>query len=59
MGMSLLMFWHHLGEFVGPLYFGKIFDLTGQWAASGGAMVPVCVVGAIVCFLLKIEHSTS
>lgn len=45
-GMSLLMFWHHLGEFVGPLYFGSIIDLTSSWPSAGLLMAPVCIIGA-------------
>ena len=46
-GMSLLMFWHHLGEFAGPVYFGEMLDRTGSWQAAALGMVPVCAAGAL------------
>lgn len=44
LGMSLLMFWHHLGEFVGPMYFGELLD-SMSWEMASVCMVPVCLVG--------------
>ena len=52
-GMSLLMFWHHLGEFVGPIYFGEVLDMTGDWNLAGVIMVPVCLVGGACGWLMK------
>lgn len=44
LGMSLLMFWHHLGEFVGPIYFGELLDSL-SWETASVCMVPVCLIG--------------
>lgn len=52
-GMSLLMFWHHLGEFVGPVYFGRVLDLSGSWQTAAAAMVPVCIIGGIAGMMMK------
>lgn len=54
-GMSLLMFWHHLGEFVGPVYFGHILDLTASWSTTGMFMVPICLIGGTAGLLMRIK----
>jgi len=54
-GMSLLMFWHHLGEFVGPVYFGSVIDLTASWQSAGLFMAPVCLVGAAAGMAMRIR----
>jgi len=54
-GMSLLMFWHHLGEFVGPVYFGRVLDLTSSWPSAGLFMAPVCLVGAAAGMAMRIK----
>ncbi len=54
-GMSLLMFWHHLGEFVGPVYFGSLIDFTSSWPIAGFLMAPVCIIGAIAGMAMRIK----
>ncbi len=54
-GMSLLMFWHHLGEFVGPVVFGGILDMTSSWTMAAAGMVPVCLVGGVAGWLMRIK----
>ena len=44
LGMAFLMFWHHLGECVGPLYFGGLLD-SFSWEMASVCMVPVCLLG--------------
>lgn len=52
-GMSLLMFWHHLGEFVGPLYFGGILDHTASWTTTSLYMIPICLIGGLAGLMMK------
>lgn len=54
-GMSLLMFWHHLGEFVGPLYFGALLDKTSSWTIAAIFMVPICVIGGVAGAMMKVR----
>ena len=54
-GMSLLMFWHHLGEFVGPVYFGELLDRTSDWPEAGLFMVPVCLIGGVAGLQMRIR----
>ncbi|MDC0335766.1 MFS transporter [Pseudodesulfovibrio sp.] len=52
-GMSLLMFWHHLGEFAGPIYFGKILDMTSNWTTAAAFMVPICLIGGVAGWMVR------
>lgn len=54
-GMALLMFWHHLGECIGPLYFGEILDMTGSWPTAGAYMIPICLLGGLAGWLMKVR----
>jgi MFS family permease len=52
-GMAILMFTMKLGSFIGPVLFGKIFDMTSSWTVASYAMIPVCLVGAITACMMK------
>lgn len=47
--------WISVGEFVGPVYFGRLMDLTGDWQTAGLFMVPVCLIGATTGMLMRIK----
>jgi len=53
-GMALLQFWHHLGEFVGPVYFGSVLDHS-SWAMAGYCMIPVCIIGGVAGLMMRIK----
>jgi MFS family permease len=52
-GMAILMFTMKLGQFIGPVMFGKIFDVTGSWSVGAYAMIPVCLIGAVTASMMK------
>ena len=53
-GMAIMMTCHHLGEFIGPILFGKIVETNG-WAMAGYALIPICLLGAFVGGLAKVR----
>ncbi len=51
-GMAIFMFCSHIGEFIGPVMFGSILDVS-SWTIAGYVMVPVCLLGAVTGFIAK------
>jgi MFS family permease len=43
---------HHLGEFVGPVFFGSLIDHLG-WINAAYIMAPVCLICGIAGFMIK------
>lgn len=55
-GMGVAALCQNLGMFLGPIIFGLLLDITAQnWALSGYLMIPICLIGAITAWLVKIR----
>lgn len=53
-GMAVVMAGQNLGMFVGPVVFGGLVETIG-WATAGYALIPVCVVGVVAGWSVRVR----
>jgi MFS family permease len=53
-GMAVLALGQNLGMFIGPAIFGALVASMG-WVSAGYVMIPICIVGIIAAWLVKIR----
>jgi len=53
-GMAILMAGQNLGMFVGPAVFGGLIESIG-WITAGYILIPVCVVGVIAGWFVRVR----
>ena len=53
-GMAVLALGQNSGMFIGPVMFGKLLE-TMSWTAAGYWLIPVCVVGIVAAWLVKVR----
>ncbi len=53
-GLGVIMLGQNLGVLVGPVWFGQMVKLSG-WAAAGNWMIPVCLLGFLAGWFVKIR----
>jgi predicted MFS family arabinose efflux permease len=53
-GMAVLALGQNLGMFIGPAIFGILVASMG-WATAGYLMIPICIVGIIAGWLVKVR----
>ena len=53
-GMAVLALGQNLGMFIGPVMFGQLVESMG-WTAAGYLMIPVCAIGIIAGWLVKVR----
>jgi MFS family permease len=54
-GMSVAALGQNIGMYIGPTLFIRIQEATQSWAAAGYWMIPICLVGIIATFLIKVR----
>ena len=59
-GMAVAILGQQIGSYIGPWLFGKILDLSATvdiaaYATGGYWMIPVCLVGIIATFFIKVR----
>jgi len=53
-GMAVIMVGQNLGMFIGPAVFGGLVEVT-SWIVAGYMLMPVCVVGIIAGWFVKVR----
>jgi MFS family permease len=55
-GIGVVTLCQNVGMFLGPILFGQLLELTNKnWAVAGYAMIPICLLGAIMGLMAKIR----
>jgi MFS family permease len=54
LGLAILLIGQSLGQIFGPIFFGEIVQRSG-WAMAGYLMIPVCLLGFISGWMVKIR----
>jgi MFS family permease len=54
LGLAVVLIGQNLGQLVGPLLFGEFVNSLG-WLAAGDLMIPVCLLGFISGWLVRIR----
>lgn len=54
-GMSVAAVGQNIGMYVGPSLFIRIQEATGNWAAAGYWMIPICLLGILATCLIKVR----
>jgi MFS family permease len=53
-GMAVLALGQNLGMFIGPVLFGKLVERTG-WVGAGYSMIPICLLGVVAGWLVRVR----
>jgi MFS family permease len=54
LGLGIVLIGQNLGQLLGPIFFGEMVQSSG-WVAAGYLMIPVCLVGCISSWMVKIR----
>jgi MFS family permease len=54
LGLAILLIGQSIGQLLGPIFFGEIVQRSG-WVMAGYWMIPVCLVGFISSWMVKIR----
>jgi MFS family permease len=54
LGLGIVLIGQNLGQLLGPIFFGEIVQGSG-WVVAGYLMIPVCLVGFISSWMVKIR----
>jgi MFS family permease len=54
LGLAILLIGQSVGQLLGPIVFGEMVQRSG-WAMAGYLMIPVCLVGFISSWMVKIR----
>jgi MFS family permease len=53
-GLAILLIGQSIGQILGPVFFGEIVQRSG-WEMAGYMMIPICLVGFISSWMVKIR----
>ena len=54
LGLGIVLIGQNLGQLLGPIFFGEVVQSSG-WIVAGYLMIPVCLIGFISSWLVKIR----
>jgi MFS family permease len=54
LGLGIVLIGQNLGQLLGPIFFGEMVQSSG-WVVAGYLMIPVCLVGFISSWMVKIR----
>lgn len=54
LGLAVILVGQNLGQLIGPVLFAALVDIQG-WAAAGYWMIPICLLGFLTGWLVKVR----
>jgi MFS family permease len=54
-GMGAVVALQNVGLLLGPVLFGRIVQVSGNWALAGYAMIPITLLGVLVGSLIEVR----
>ncbi|HNB53275.1 MAG TPA: MFS transporter [Anaerolineales bacterium] len=54
LGLAVILLGQNAGQLLGPILFGQFVNAWG-WAAAGYAMIPVCLIGFVSAWMVRVR----